>query len=75
MKLFSVIIFRQTGDRPVTLCKVMDLSSIGFFQRGAASEVILFASREVVKRTAIGTLLGLGLYAVQNAINSVIIYI
>lgn len=50
-------LFQYTGldATPVRLASVSDLSSFGYFTRGAITEHLHFASRTVIQRTAEGT--------------------
>ena len=54
MRLFSIIFFYKKADdqEPIKLSEAMDLSTLAFFKRGTAKEVMVFFCREVVKRTA-----------------------
>ncbi|KAG5491087.1 hypothetical protein JIQ42_00978 [Leishmania sp. Namibia] len=58
MKLYGLLILKpfQHGVEkdPVICCSAVDVSSFGFFQRSSAREFIVFLSRTVAKRVALG---------------------
>ncbi|KAG5466244.1 hypothetical protein LSCM4_01389 [Leishmania orientalis] len=58
MKLYGLLILKpfQHGVEkdPVICCSAVDVSSFGFFQRSSAREFIVFLSRMVAKRVALG---------------------
>ena len=55
MKLTAILLLQWNGDSdPYILGQACDLSSFGFFQRGAVKEMISFVGRTVAKRTQRG---------------------
>lgn len=55
MKLTAILLLKWNGDSdPCILGQACDLSSFGFFQRGAVKEMISFVGRTVAKRTQRG---------------------
>ena len=55
MKLTAILLLKWNGDGdPYILGQAGDLSSFGFFQRGAVKEMISFVGRTVAKRTQPG---------------------
>ena len=55
MKLTAILLLKSNGESdPFILGQACDLSSFGFFQRGAVKEMISFVGRTVAKRTQRG---------------------
>ena len=55
MKLTAILLVKSNGESdPFILGQACDLSSFGFFQRGAVKEMISFVGRTVAKRTQRG---------------------
>ncbi|KAG5492626.1 hypothetical protein JKF63_01205 [Porcisia hertigi] len=58
MKLYGLLILKpyaQGADKEAVICcSAIDVSSFGFFQRTSAREFIVFLSRTVAKRVALG---------------------
>lgn len=56
MKITAILVVKATDSSsdPVVLANATDVSHFGFFQRNAAREFIVFASRTVAKRTPAG---------------------
>ena len=55
MKLTAIILMKWNGEKDANILGVAaDLSSFGFFQRGAVKEMMTFVARTVAKRTQPG---------------------
>ena len=57
MKITAILVLKAPavqGGESLMLANVSDVSHFGFFQRQAAKEFILFASRTIAGRTPLG---------------------
>lgn len=55
MKLTAIVLMKWNGDKDAHMLGVAaNLSSFGFFQRGAVREMMIFVARTVAKRTQPG---------------------
>ena len=56
VQISSIAIYKWNGDvnEPFCLGSALDLAHFGYFQRGTVKEMLLFASRTIIKRTQPG---------------------
>ncbi|AAS52793.1 AER109Wp [Eremothecium gossypii ATCC 10895] len=54
MKIYSIAILRNSGNKALELCSAKDLSQFGFFERNGVSQFMTFFGETVAGRTGAG---------------------